>query len=158
MAKVYYFPDFDATWVGPEGTFDFSQQGVANEGITVAFAEDAANPVMGAAGDGMYNLRAARHGTVTVHSLKVSTLNAIMSRIFATSTADSAAYGQGVLTLRNAKTGDLFVCTDCGLRKFPDNGNGVEGAGNEWVINSLRITPSLGDGTPDLTRNGAIAP
>lgn len=156
MAKVYFFPDFDATWVGPEGTFDFSSLGVANEGITIAFAEDAAGMIMGAAGDGIHNLRAARHGTITVHALKISTLNAVMSRIFATSTADSGQYGQGVLTCRNAKTGDLFVCEDCGLRKFPDNGNGVEGAGNEWVINSLRINPSLGDGTPDLTNNGAI--
>ncbi len=157
MPNVWSFPDFDATWVGPEGTFDVSSEGVAAEGITIAFAEDAANPVMGAAGDGMYNLRAARHGTITIRSLKISTLNAVLSRIFATSTADSAQYGQGLLTCRNAKTGDLFVCRDCGLRKFPDSGNGVEGAAYEWVINSLRITATLGDGNPDLTQNGVLA-
>lgn len=157
MSNVWSFPDFDATYVGPAGTFDLSSFGVAAEGISIAFAEDAAGMVMGANGDGMHNLRAARHGTVTIRSFKVALLNAVMSRIFTYETGDSSNYGQGLLTCRNAKTGDLFVCRDVGIRKFPDNGNGVEGANNEWIFNSLRIIPTLGDGNPDLSRSGLIA-
>jgi hypothetical protein len=157
MANTYAFPDFDATYVGPAGTYDLSSYGVAADGITIAFAEDAAAPVMGANGDGMYNLRAARHGIITIRAFKVALLNAVMSRIFTFETSDSSNYGQALLTCRNAKTGDLFVCRDVGIRKFPDNGNGVEGAANEWAFNSLRIIPTLGDGNPDLSRSGLPA-
>lgn len=157
MSATYSFGDFIASYIGPEGTFDLSSEGIAAEGVTIAFAEDQGSVTMGANGDGMHNLHRARNGTVTFRTLKTARLNNIFSRIWQSSTADSSGYGNGLITCRNAKTGDLFVCKQCGVRKFPDNVNATDGGTNEWVFNSIRITPSLGDGNPQLSANGAIA-
>lgn len=157
MAETYSFMDFVGTYSGPEGVFDLTAQDVASEGVTIAFAEDQATMTMGANGDGMHNLNAARSGTLTLRVLKTGSINAILSRIFSVSTLSSAAYGRGLITTRNVGTGDTFVCEKCGIRKFPDNVNAVAGGTNEWVFNSIRITPTLGDGNPQLSENGPLA-
>ncbi len=156
MAEAWSFLDFVGAYTGPFGTFELTSEGISTEGVTIAFAEDSGSMVIGAKGDGMHNLRANASGTATLNYMKTGRINAILSQLYAFEKSSSANFGKGTMTFRNTQTGDYFLCEQCGIRKFPDSGNSVDGNGNAWVFNVIRITPTLGDGNPELLENSAI--
>lgn len=148
-SKTYSFLDIQCAIEGPNGSFSLgSDAGVAEEGITFSFADDKATVMMGAGGQGMHSLHAAKNGTVTVRLLKTSPVNSLLQDMYNADTASSADYGQNTISLRNPVNGDSHTAADCGFRKFPDLVNGKVGQMLEWTFNSLAIDPILGTGTP----------
>lgn len=148
---TYSFLDFYAQYVGLTGTFDLgSEAGAAEEGITIAMADDKSTMTIGAAGDGMHSLHAGKSGTVTVRLLKTSPVNFNLSLAYNAETISSALFGQDMILMRNVQTGDTISCRQCAFKKQPDNVNAKEGGTNEWVFNAILIDQILGIGAPSL--------
>ncbi|WP_285199455.1 phage protein, partial [Klebsiella pneumoniae] len=105
---TYSFIDVVATLVGPTGNIDLGYgAGAAEEGITIEMAGDKNTMMIGADGEGMHSLHADKSGTITVRLLKTSPTNAKLMAMYDDQTLDSGLHGQNVITVRNAKSGDI---------------------------------------------------
>jgi hypothetical protein len=145
---TYSFLDVVVGYSGPAGSFDFSEGGISEEGVTVDFDEDKVSKTNGADGSWMYSLHAGMPGSIAIRLFKTSPLNAVMSRIFNFDTRSSANTGKGVITVRNPVSGDTFQAVGCALRRMPANANAKDGGMNEWVFMAGFIGGHLGDWEP----------
>lgn len=146
---TYSFLSIVAAISDPNGTFSIgSGAGASDEGITITMADDKASLVVGADGQGMHSLHAAKNGTVTVRLLKTSPTNALLQDLYAACTSSPANYGASTITIRDPYRGDVITCQGCGFRKFPDISYGKDGAMQEWTWNAAQIDQVLGTGTP----------
>jgi hypothetical protein len=144
---TYSFLQVKATIVGPNGAFSIgSTAGVAEEGITIEFAEDQDTMQIGADGTGQHNLHAGQAGNVMVRLLKVSPTNALLEGMYTLDRADPASHGQNTISVTWLGAGDLYNCFQCGFRRFPANTYGKDGPMLEWPFNAIRIVPILGSG------------
>lgn len=143
--NTYSFLDVKATLVGPGGGPFTLGAGAGNseEGITIAMAEDKNTLTVGADGMPMHSLHAAKHGTVTVHLLKTSPVNALLSNLYAVQTQSSALHGQNVIVVTNPVTGDSITCQACAFKKLPDQKNAKEAGTNDWAFDAGIIDMSL---------------
>lgn len=130
--------------------------GIAEEGIVVAFADDKVSITYGADGDFMYSLHAASGGMVTVNVLKTSPLNNALSRLYLATTGSSARTGRGTIAGGDPQRGDSFTAIGCQIRKHPDTRSAKEGGTNEWVFMVGKLSVKLGSGDPALAINRGV--
>lgn len=144
---AYSFQDITASIKGPGGSFSLSDQGLADEGITVAMIDDKTSMVTGASGDGMHSLHAAKAGRVTIRLLQNSPIRRKLNDMYNFQTASSANTGKNTLTVSNPAWGDEHVCQFGAFVKQPDFTKAKEGGTLEWVLNFILVDTVLGDGT-----------
>lgn len=149
--NAYSFADVSATYIGPGGTITLGDgAGPSEEGISIAQADNKGTLMMGADGSGTHSLHKAQNGTVTVRLLKGSPVNNQMMTAYNIETRSASLYGQGVIVLRNAATGDVVTSLGCGWAKVPDLSYAKDSGVNEWTFNAGRIEYLLGTGTPSV--------
>lgn len=149
--NAYSFADVTASYVGPGGTITLGDgAGPAEEGISIAQADNKGTLMMGADGSGTHSLHKAQNGIVTVRLLKGSPTNNQLMTAYNIETSSASLYGQGVIVLRNAATGDVVTSLGCGWAKVPDLSYAKDSGVNEWTFNAGRIEYLLGTGTPSV--------
>lgn len=142
----YSFADVQAAINGPGGIFSLSEQGIADEGITIAMRDPKNTMVTGADGSVMHSLRVARAGTITIRVQKTGTLNAMLMDMYNFQTTSSAFHGRNVISLSNPVAGDTITAVACAFQKLPDMVSATEGSTNEWVFDCGAISQKLGTG------------
>lgn len=146
---TYAFADVVAAIEGPGGAFSLGAgAGVADEGITIEYADAKGTLTPGADGTFMHSLHAANNGTVTIRYLKTTAANKQLSDLYNFQKGSSANWGQNTITVANPVTGDSFVCEGAAFERFPNNTNAKDGGLNEWKFLVGAIVPNLGDGQP----------
>ena len=145
---TYSFIDVNATLTGPGASLLLSESGVADEGIDFQYSGEKSSMMTGASGDGMHSLHAGQPGRVVLRLLKVSPLNAALSKLYAAQTASPALHGRNTITLSDAQRGDFATAEQCAFSKHTDGKWAKEGNIQEWVFDSTRITTLLGSGQP----------
>ncbi len=149
---TYSFLDVNVALADDAGSFSLgSEEGVAEEGVSIVMEGDKGTIVWGADGTDMTSLHAAQGGTISIRLQKTSPVNSKLSQLYAQTTNSSATYGNSTITVRNPTRGDTIIGVRCSIKKFPDNVNAKEGGMNDWVFNAGRIVHTLGDGTPTST-------
>lgn len=144
---TYSFLDVVATMVGPNLTTTLgSTSGNAEEGISIAFAEDQETMTIGADGTGMHSIHGGQSGTVSVRLLKSSPVNSILSAAYQADRAVPSSGGQNTVVISWLAGGDVYSCQQGAFRKFPDNAYAKDAAMLEWQFNFIRITPLIGAG------------
>ncbi|MDE2403049.1 MAG: DUF3277 family protein [Burkholderiales bacterium] len=142
---TYSFLDVNATLVGAGGVIDLGAgAGVSDEGITISMAGEKNTMTIGADGEGMHSLHADKSGTVTVHLLKTSPINAKLMALYQAQTALTSLHGQNVITITNPQNGDVTTCRQCAFKKLPDNVYAKDGGTNAWVFDAIKIDSILG--------------
>lgn len=145
---TYCFADVSCTLTGPGANLLVSEDGLADEGIEFQFSGEKSSMMTGASGDGMHSLHAGQPGRVIIRLLKTSPLNSVLSKLYNRQTASAALHGQNTITLSDAQRGDFYSATQCGFSKHPDGKWAKEGNIQEWVLDSVRISPLFGSGSP----------
>jgi hypothetical protein len=144
---VYSFEDVAATLTGPGGSISLGAgAGNAKEGISIEFAEDKNNRLMGADGSGVHSLRASNAADITVRLLKTSPVNAQLNAMYNLQITSSIFWGQNVLTVSNPATGDNYPCNQVAFRKFPMITWAEDANMNEWRFDAIQANPILGVG------------
>ncbi len=143
MTATYSFLDVQATIVGPGGTFSLGSGGNAEEGIEIEFEGDKNTMTPGADGAVMHSLHAAKNGKVSIHLLKTSPLNALLSNMYNLQTVSSALHGQNLITVSNTVTGDQITCQQAAFSKHPTSVYAKEGGTNTWMFDVGAIDASL---------------
>lgn len=145
---VYSFLSVQASLSGPGGLVSLANgAAAAEEGITVAMADDKNTLTIGAGGEGMHSLHAGKSGTLTVRLLKTSRVNALLSQMYNLQTADPALHGQNTMTVRDSNRGDVVTAREVAFKKAPDLNYAKDGGMNEWVFDAIFIDEILGTGT-----------
>lgn len=146
---TYSFLDVGASIVGPGGSFQLgSGAGVADEGITAEYAEDKNSMSVGADGQVMHSLHAAKHGTMTVRLLKTSPTNAKLSQMYAAQSVSSALWGQNIITVNDSARGDLASGRQCAFKKHTGVTWAKDPNMNEWAFDVGLLDILLGSGSP----------
>jgi Protein of unknown function (DUF3277) len=149
---VYSFLDILGAVTGPGMSFSIGMdEGIAEEGITIAMDENKNTKTMGADGSGMHSLHAGKGGSVTIRTLKTSPLNYLLDQAYSFQTTSSANHGQNVISIRDVARGDSFTAQRCAFRKLPDNINAKDGGTMEWVFDAIIVDMLLGNGAPAVT-------
>ena len=145
---TYSFMDVQAAITGPGGSFNLGY-GSSNseEGITVTMVEDKNIMVTGADGSPMHSLRAGRSGQFTIHLLKTSPTNALLSQLYNTQTISSALHGKNVITIRNLASDDVITGAQCAFKKLPDITYAKDATMMNWVFDVGISTTVLGSNT-----------
>jgi hypothetical protein len=147
VGVTYSFLDVVASINGPNGAFPIgSGSGVAEEGITIAFAEDQDTMSIGADGSGFHNLHAGQSGTVTVRYLMTSPTNSLLQSMYDLDRATPSTHGQNTIQITWLAGGDVTLARGCGFAKFPDLVYAKDGQMREWKFNAIFIAPLLGAG------------
>jgi hypothetical protein len=119
--------------------------GNSEEGFTPSYEEDADVMTQGV-NSVMHSLTVAKRGTVELHLLKTSPLNALLSQAYTLDRANgSVNWAKNTITITNPISGDLYVCTSCAFRRFPGNGYQARGNVLVWTFNVGIMDPSLGN-------------
>jgi hypothetical protein len=145
---TYSFQDVTATLAGTSGVIDLGAGSAnAKEGITISLANPRNNMLIGADGEGMHSLRADKSGTVTVRLLATSSRNSLLQAMYSAQSLSSSAWGNNVITIRNAGNNETTVCRGCAFQKQPDRTYAEDGTTLEWVFDCLKIDTVTGDYT-----------
>lgn len=144
---VYSFLSVQASISGPGGNLPLGNgAAAAEEGITFAMNEDKNTMTLGAGGEGMHSLHAAKGGTVTIRLLKTSPVNAALMEMYNLQTSNPALHGRNTLSVRDTFRGDVAVARECAFKKVPDLTWAKDGNTNEWLFDAVSIDPKLGAG------------
>lgn len=146
MPVTYSFADVTCSITGPGGSYLLSEQGVADEGITIEMTDDKSTMTTGATRGGMHSLHESRAARVTIRLLKNSPANRVLTEMYRFQTRSSAFFGQNTISLSNAVWQDDHTCAACAFVRMPTNTNAKDGGTMEWVFNSLDVDSVLGDG------------
>lgn len=142
---TYSFMSCTATLSGPGGEIDLGYgAGVSDEGITITRAEDANSMMVGADGQAMHSLHAARHGTVTVRLQKTSPTNAMLMDMLNYQRSSPAYWGNNTIVVRDHNRGDSSSAQTCAFKKVPDLGYAKDGNMVEWSFDAGQIETILG--------------
>lgn len=143
--STYSFMSVHASLTGPTGRVDMGYgAGVAQEGISVKKADDKDKMLVGADGEGMHSLSAAKHGTLTVRLLKTSPVNAKLMAMYNAQSIDQRLWGQNVIVINNPAGSDLVSARQVAFKKTPDLEYAEEGQLVEWEFNAIKIDEVLG--------------
>ena len=143
---TYSFLDVNATLVGPSGFINLGNgAAVAEEGISIEMAGDKNTMMIGSDGEGMHSLAADKSGQITVRLLKTSPQNALLQAMYIAQTSISNLHGQNVITITNAKSGDVTVGRECAFKKKPALNYKKDGDIQEWVFDVIKIDSVLGE-------------
>lgn len=143
--SAYSFLNIVAAIVGPGAAFNLGVgAAVAEEGITIAPAEDKNSMIIGADGRGQHTLIASNAGLVTVRLLKVSPTNGLLQLAYDLQSASSALWGQNLITIADTARLELTTCQSCSFKKKPEIVYDKAGPMLEWTFDSLAINTVLG--------------
>jgi hypothetical protein len=142
---AYSFLNIVAAIAGPGAAFNLGAgAAVAEEGITIAPAEDKNVMVIGADGKGQHTLVANNAGMVTVRLLKTSPTNGLLQLAYDLQSASSALWGQNVITIADKARNELHTCQACAFKKKPEIVYDKSGPMIEWTFDSQSINSVLG--------------
>jgi hypothetical protein len=142
---TYSFLDVTATLAGSAGVVDLGYgSGSAKEGITISLANARNAMLIGADGEGMHTLKADKSGTITVRLLATSSRNALLQSMYDAQAASSSAWGNNMLTIRNAGNNETTLCRGVAFQKQPDRTYAEEGQTIEWVFDAIKIDTITG--------------
>lgn len=145
MSGTYSFIDVAAAITGPTGNANLGYgSNAAEEGISTAMNGDKNTMTIGADGAGMHSLHADKSGTVTVHLLKTSPINAVLMAMYDTQAQSSALWGQNVIVIRQIASGDITTAVRCAFKKRPDMAYKKDGDIIDWAFEAIRIDTVLG--------------
>lgn len=148
---VYSFKDIQAALEGAGGSINLgSGAAIAEEGITIEPVEDKNVMTVGADGAGMHSLIANNSATVTVRLLKTSPVNAQLQQMYNHQVLSAATHGRNTLTIRDVARGDVIVLSGVAFKRRPSITYAKEGGTTEWVFDALRVSQTLGVGTPAI--------
>lgn len=148
--NTYSFLSINGTLVGPGGSAILgASAGVAEEGITVEPTEDRNTMTMGADGEVMHALHAARPGRAVIRLLKTSPMNAVLSAMYNFQAGDPANWGNNVLGFADIYRGDAITLTTAAFKKPPSVVYDKPGKFNEWEFEG-KIMIILGAGVPNV--------
>lgn len=148
---TYSFKDVHATIQGVGGSINLGYgAGIAEEGITIEPAEDKNIMTIGADGQGMHSLVSSEAAKVTVRLLKTSPVNAQLQAMFNLQADSSLAHGKNTITVRDIARGDSITMTGVAFRSRPSVTYAKEGGTIEWGFDAIRISATLGVGTPEI--------
>ncbi|WGS52673.1 DUF3277 family protein [Paraburkholderia sp. D15] len=144
---TYSFMNFNATLDGPGGVISLGAgAGVAEEGFTIEFSEDADTMKTGADGTPVHSLSASKAGKLTLRLMKTSPTNALLSAMYNFQRTSPANWGQNVFTATDTVRGDVYTCQLVAFTRFPKNDYAKEAGLIEWDFNAGIIDPSLAAG------------
>lgn len=142
---TYSFLDVQASLVGPTGALNLGNgAAVADEGITIEFADDLNTMMIGADGEGMHSLHATKAGTVTVRLLKTSPQNSKLMAMFQAQRLSSALHGQNTIVINNSAANDVITCRQVAFKKAPPLSYKKDGEIVEWTFDAIKIDALLG--------------
>lgn len=148
---TYSFLSVQATLAGPGGIVPLANGAqAAEEGVSVAMAEDKNTLTIGAGGEGMNSLHAGKSGTITIRLLKTSPVNGLLAAMYRLQTNDAGLHGINTLNVRDTKRGDIVTAQGVAFKKFPDMNWAKDGGTVEWAFDATTIDPILGSGAPTL--------
>jgi len=138
MSGTYSFIDVQASLVGPGGAFQLGYgEATAEEGITIATANDKNTMTVGSDGSVMHSLRADNSGQITLRYLKTAPINRTTMALYNAQKID-------VITVTQSVSGDIATGIQCAFKKVPDLNYATEGGIVEWVFDAGRIEEMLG--------------
>ena len=143
-SSAYSFGDVSVTITGPN--LSAIVTGAAEEGISIDMDGDSAALVMGADGSGMYSVRVAQNGTITIRVLKASPFNQILKNAFYFQRGSTVNTGRNVIVVSDIARSDLVTAVGCGFQKMPNLTFAMAPGINEWPFLCQRITSNLGPG------------
>lgn len=142
---TYSFQSVHASLVGPGVSIDLGYgAAVAEEGITIEMADDRNVKRVGADGEGMNSLRAAKDGTIIVRLLKTSPQNQKLMAAYDAQSLDQDLWGHNVITVSNPKVGDQTAARGVAFKKRPNISYAQEGDVIEWEFDAIKIDGVLG--------------
>ncbi|MCT9071200.1 DUF3277 family protein [Cupriavidus gilardii] len=145
MSGTYSFIDVQASLVGPGGSIQLGYgEATAEEGITIATANDKNTMTVGSDGSVMHSLRADNSGQITLRYLKTAPVNRTLMALYNAQKADSRLWGKNVITVTQSVSGDVTTGIQCAFKKVPDLNYATEGGIVEWVFDAGRIEEMLG--------------
>lgn len=148
LLPTYSFANFFVSIAGPGGAFAIGgpDTGSAEEGFTVEQADDSNTLTTGSDGSGMNSLHATRSGTITVHLLKTSPINAKLSAMFLFQRQVSFTWGLNVLSARDIALGDQYIGSGVAFKRHGNNAYGKIGNVIIWPFDVAILEPLLGPG------------
>ena len=147
---AYSMLDVNASISGPGGSFSLSEDGLANEGITVE-SDERVTTQRGAKGNWMHVLHASKGGRVIIRLMKNGKANALLSKMFDLDNVSAANMGQNTISIRNPTVGDSWTAVGCACTRKPSTSYATEGAMMEWDFNVGELNGVLGSGSPSIT-------
>jgi len=145
MSGTYSFIDVQASIAGPGGSFSLGYgEANAQEGITIAPANDKNVMTVGADGSAMHSLHADSSGQVTVRYLKTAPINRTLMALYNAQKIDSRLWGKNVITVGQSVAGDIATCIQCAFKRVPDLTYAQDGGTVEWVFDAGIIDEMLG--------------
>lgn len=146
---TYSFINVLASLVGPGGAINLGA-GAANseEGISIEFGTELNKVTMGADGQGMHSLAAAKDAKIKIRLLKTSPTNALLSAMLNLQRLSSLTHGQNVISVTDIIRGDKYTAMQTAFSKTPNNQYGKDGNIIEWEFDSIRCEFLLGPGIP----------
>jgi len=142
--SAYSFLNTQASLIGPGGAISLgAHAGVAEEGITVEFLEEADDMKIGSGGDPMHTLNASKAGRVTVRLQKTSPTNGLLTSMMNYQRTASSLWGANILTLTDSERGDVYTCQSVAFTKIPSNTYAKVAGMLEWVLNVGIMDASL---------------
>lgn len=148
--STYSFLDSAGAISGPGGSISIgSNSGSSDEGMTIDNIEEKNVMVIGAGGEVMHSLRAGNGAKMTIHLLKTSPTNALLSNMYNLQKASSLTWGKNTITWSDVIRGDVEILTEAAFSKPPANGYSKDGATMTWEFMGNRDM-TLGNGSPSL--------
>ena len=145
MTAAYSFQDCVATITGPSGSANLGYgASVADEGITIAMAEDKNTMTVGADGNVMHSQHASKAGHLTVRLLQTSPINQLLMAIYDAQQASPTVWGKNVIVVSQTQSGDITTCNKVAFKKKPDNKYSKDGAVYDWQFDCGSIDTILG--------------
>lgn len=133
---VYSFSSVSASIVGAGGAFSLgSGNGNDSEGISVTYANKRDVLKIGADGTPMRTLKMDKSGTVTVHLLRNSPVNAKLSAMFNAQALSPALWGSNTITI-TTPAGDVVTCRQVAFTQLPENKFSEESQPLEWEFSA----------------------
>lgn len=143
--QAYSFLNIVAAIVGPGAAFNLGVgAAVAEEGITIAPAEDKNSMIVGADGRAQHTLIANNAGIVTLRLLKVSPTNGLLQLAYDLQSQSSALWGSNLITIADTARLELTTCQACAFKKKPEIVYDKSGPMIEWTFDSQAINTILG--------------
>jgi hypothetical protein len=143
---TYSFQDVFGTITGPGCAATFGNaSGQSDEGITFEQTEDKNRMTPGASGEVMHTLVATDAARLSIHVLKTSPLNTILTQAFNYQKQSSLYWGKNLITITTL-LGDVITCSQVAFTKRPANSYSKEPAKLVWEMEVGHLYSNLGLG------------
>lgn len=144
MASSYSFLNVVAAIAGPGAAFNLGAgASVSEEGISIAPTTEKNIMVIGADGKGQNTLVADNSGLITIRLLKTSPTNGFLQLAYDLQSANSALWGQNVITITDTARKEVTVCQACSFKKKPEITYDKAGPVIEWTFDAISINTIL---------------